>query len=278
MAVPIPVGQDVTRDFDQIRTKPAPVPGGKNFVHPLRLHAQTVPHQLVRLADELHIAVLDAVVHHLDIVPRAVFADPVAARRAVHLGRDRLEDRPDMRPRGMGPAGHDRGPEASPLLAAGNAGPDVEQAVRFDMGRPADRIAVIRVAAVDDDIARLQKRDQLFDETVHRRSGLDQHHHATRALEHADQFAQRMGAPDRGALGALGQELVDPGNRAVENRHPDPVVVHVQHEVLPHDRQPDQADIRFYHMPPFSRFKNGPSKQTPMISRLFSSLKITAVP
>jgi hypothetical protein len=46
-------------------------------------------HQLVGLADQLHVAVLDAVVDHLDEVAGAVLADPVAAGLAVvGLGGD----------------------------------------------------------------------------------------------------------------------------------------------------------------------------------------------
>ena len=54
------------------------------------VHAEGVPHQVVGLADELHVAVLDAVVDHLDEVAGAVLADPVAARVRAGLGRDRL--------------------------------------------------------------------------------------------------------------------------------------------------------------------------------------------
>ena len=54
------------------------------------VHAERVPHQVVGLADELHVSVLDAVVDHLDEVAGAVLANPVAARVRARLGRDRL--------------------------------------------------------------------------------------------------------------------------------------------------------------------------------------------
>ena len=254
MTVLVFVGENVARDLDQVRIELAPVPLGEDLVHLRRLHSQAVAHQLVGLADELHVAVLDAVVHHFDIVTRAVFADPVAAGRAVHLGGDCLEDRLDVRPRGGRSAGHDRGAEARPLLAARDAGADVEQTFRFDIGGAADRVMVIRVAAVDDHIARLQKRDQLPDEIVDRLPCLNQQHHAARFLQQADQFRKGMGALDPGALRALAEELVHPGESAVEDRHGESMVVHVQHQVLSHNRQADQSDIRFAHFfVPFHR-------------------------
>ena len=85
--------------------------------------------QVVGLADELHVAVLDAVVHHLDVVARAILADPVAAGRAVFdLGGDGLEDLLHVRPRCRISAGHDGRAAARAFFAAGNAGTDEENA------------------------------------------------------------------------------------------------------------------------------------------------------
>jgi hypothetical protein len=61
--------------------------------------AQASAQQVVGFTDELHVAVLDSVVDHLDVMARAVFADPVAAGRAVfHLGGDGLKDLFDVGP------------------------------------------------------------------------------------------------------------------------------------------------------------------------------------
>ena len=51
--------------------------------HLVVLHVQQRLHQAVRLGDQLHVAVLDAVVHHLHEVARALGPDPLAAGRAV---------------------------------------------------------------------------------------------------------------------------------------------------------------------------------------------------
>ena len=84
--------------------------------------------KLIRLADQLHVAVFDAVVDHFDVMARAIFAHPIAARRAVlDLGGDALENILDVRPRGRRAAGHDGRAVARAFLAAGNAGADEQQ-------------------------------------------------------------------------------------------------------------------------------------------------------
>ena len=144
--------------------------------------AEAVLEQLVGLADELHVAVLDAVVDHLDVVARAVFADPVAAGRAVFdLGGDGLEDRLDVRPRCGIAAGHDGGAEARAFFAAGDAGADEENAfVREGFGA-AVGIGEEGVAAVDDDVALFEMGQDVVDDLVDGVAGLDHEHDAARA-------------------------------------------------------------------------------------------------
>ena len=83
------------------RRRRAFVPLGEDRRHLVAAHPEGGLHQLVRLADQLHVAVLDAVVHHLDVVAGAAAADPLAARLVAlaRLRGDRLEDLLDVRPR-----------------------------------------------------------------------------------------------------------------------------------------------------------------------------------
>jgi hypothetical protein len=55
-------------------------------------HVKGVLHDIIGLADQLHVTVLDAIVHHLHKVTRTVFAHPITTRLAVRLCRDRLKD------------------------------------------------------------------------------------------------------------------------------------------------------------------------------------------
>ena len=113
---------------------------------------------------------------------RAAFADPVAARHvAFHFRGDGLENLLHVRPRGGRTAGHDARAAARAFFAAADAGADVEQSFALAIFHAAVRVLEQRVAAVNDDVAGLEMRDELLDEFVHRLAGLDEHHHAARA-------------------------------------------------------------------------------------------------
>src|SRR5258708_5323983 len=73
------VAQDVARDFDQVAVELTLIPLGEDRVHFFVAEPEPFLHELVGLADQLHVAVLDAVVHHLDEVPGAIAAHPFAA-------------------------------------------------------------------------------------------------------------------------------------------------------------------------------------------------------
>ena len=60
------------------------------------------------------------------------------------------------------------------LLTARDARADEEETLGLELVRPADRVGVVRVAAVDDDVALLEVRGQLVDEGVDGLAGLDE--------------------------------------------------------------------------------------------------------
>ncbi len=108
------VRQHLGRDLDQVGVEAALVPGAED----LRDLGGGVPgdvaQQLVRLADELHVRVLDAVVHHLHEVPGTVRTDVGDARRTVgRLRRDLLQHRAQRVVRLLRAARHDARPVAA---------------------------------------------------------------------------------------------------------------------------------------------------------------------
>ena len=209
---------------------------------------QAIPHKLVGLADELHVAVLDAVVDHFHKVARAVLAHPVTAGGAVlHLGADSLEDGLDGGPRRRGAAGHHGGAIQSALLSAGYAAANIEEALALHVFGAPDGVREMAVAAVDEDIAGLQDGQKLVYETVYRLSGLDHHHDLPGLLQIIRQLLQGAGADDVLPLGATLHELFDLLGGAVEHGHGETFGLHVHHQVFAHDGQTDKANIRFFH-------------------------------
>src|SRR5208337_4439656 len=83
LAVGVFEGEDVGGDLDEVGIQLGFIPIGEGLVHFGGGHAQAVLHQLIGFADQLHVAVFDAVVDHFDVMAGAVFAHPIAARRAV---------------------------------------------------------------------------------------------------------------------------------------------------------------------------------------------------
>ena len=91
--------EDVFRDLNQEAIEYTCIPSLKGGRHGVIVHAQGLAHEMVGLADELHVTVLDAIVHHLDVVSAAAFADPVTAGLAIRrLGTDGLKDGCQERP------------------------------------------------------------------------------------------------------------------------------------------------------------------------------------
>ena len=94
-------------------------------------------------------------------------------------------------------------------------------------------------------------RQQMLDEFIHGLAGLDHEHDAARLFEQPDHFLDRMGADDIGAFGFVVEEVVHLRDGPVEGDHGEPVVVHVQNQILAHDGQANDGDISFgFHFSP----------------------------
>ena len=181
-------------------------------------------------------------------MPRAVLADPVAARRAIlDLGADALEDGLDERPRRRRAARHHGRPLERALFAAGHARADVQQALGLHELRAADRVGEVRVAAVDDDVAGLQHLEEIIDHSVDGRAGLYHQEHLARLLQVGGELFERVAADYVLALGAACREGVDLLDRAVVRRDGESLGLHVHDKVLAHDGKTHETDICFFH-------------------------------
>ena len=120
---------------------------------------------------------------HLDVVARAVLAHPIAARLALgSFGADGLEDVFHQGPGRHASAGHHGGAEARAFLAAGDAGSDEQETFALQVASAADAVGEMRVAAIDDEVARFEVGQKQLDEVIQGLAGLDHQHDFAGAL------------------------------------------------------------------------------------------------
>ena len=126
-------------------------------------------------------------------------ADPVAARLALSLSGGFLEDLLDVGPGGIATTGHQRRAVTGTLLTTRDTGADEEQALGLELVGAADRVGVVRVTTVDDDVSLLEVRLELGNEVVDGLAGLDEEDDAARTLELGAELLDGVGADDVGA-------------------------------------------------------------------------------
>ena len=96
--VGINLSKNLGCDFDEIAFQLAFIPLGKRVGELRSIHLQDVFENRIRFADQLDIAVLDAVVDHLDVMTGAARAHVPATRFAIHLRSNFAENRRDTFP------------------------------------------------------------------------------------------------------------------------------------------------------------------------------------
>ena len=113
--------------------------------------------QLVALGVRGHQAVLDAVVHHLRVVPGADLAGVHEALVARALGAQRVEDRHRLLHVGRGAADHQAVAVVQPPDAAGDAAVEVADALGLEQLLVLGVVGELAVAAVDDQVALVEQ-------------------------------------------------------------------------------------------------------------------------
>ena len=198
-----------------------------------------------------HQSVLDPVVNHLDEVPRAVRAavkvallggsagllSPGGAWPGPHAGGQCGEDRVETTHHvDFTPDHHAVAALESPHAAA-CPHVDVMDSSGLQGRGPLDVVVIVRVAAVDQDVSRLEPAGKLLDHLFDDRR---RHHqpHGTRRLQLADEFLQAAGTlrplPDQGG-GRLGMHVVNDAFL--------PVALQTPNHVGAHPTQTDHAEL-----------------------------------
>ena len=253
-------GEDVASDFDEVAFEFAFVPFAEHVMEFLVGESNAVFEDVVGFADELHIAVFDAVVDHFDIVSGTGFPDPFAAGDIVvgaNFGADFLEHIFDVRPCFGVSTGHDAGAFEGSFFAAGDTGADEAKAFCGELFVSAVGIDVVGVATVDDDVAFGEERLELIDDGVNGGPGLYHDHNATWGGEAVYEVLEGIVAADAvgcagfddtwGAGGKAAQEFVGGFRGAVIDTDGKTFVGHIHDKVLAHDGEADETDIVLRH-------------------------------
>lgn len=139
---------------------------------------------------------------HLDVVTRARLADPITARLAISLGCGFLEDGLDCGPSSRRTTGHERRAVSGALFTTGYTRADKEEALGLELLGATNRVGIVGVAAVNDNVALLEAAlDEQLDEVIYGRASLDEQNDFAGLLELGDELLDGVGALDLGSLG-----------------------------------------------------------------------------
>ena len=148
-------------------------------------------HDLEALGERLHHPVLDPVVDHLHEVARTRRPD---VEEAARLGQV-LQERLDVLVGGGVTADHHAVALLQPPDPAGHAGVEEADALLRRLGGAALRVAEVRVAAVDDDVAVLEQAEDRLEGVLGRVAGRDHQPHDAGLRELRGELDQRVGRP-----------------------------------------------------------------------------------
>ena len=211
------------------------------------LTAHTYLENVIDLTDQLHVSILDSIVHHLDIISRS--NGPTVPRTGLfwlpRLGRTAHKNGLDKIVGFSGTARHERGPVAGTFFATGNAHAEKEEAFFFQFVVAPHLVGKPLVAAVDDAVARLEVWQKGLDGEIDGLARLDEQDNLAGRGELGAKVLRRVGA-DNGEiaflLGSLDGRL-DLGGRAVADADGEAVRGHVEGKVLAHDGQAVETDV-----------------------------------
>ena len=109
------------------------------------------------------------------------------------------------------------------------------------------RVGPERIAAVNDDVAGLEQRDELIDDRIHGRACFHHDLCAARAFECADEIFECLRENKVFSFSAPGFKRVNDARGAVENGDVKAARFHVQDEVFAHHGEANQADVTSAH-------------------------------
>ena len=105
----------------------------------------------------------------------------------------------------------------------------------------------MRVAAIDNDVARLHFGYQQFNEIIDWLACLDHQHDLVRPLQIGDQLFDTVRADDVFAFTTTIHKIIDFAHGTVETGDRESLALHVQDQIFTHDGKTDQTDVSLLH-------------------------------
>ena len=103
------------------------------------------------------------------------------------------------------------------------------------------------VAAIDDDVSCIKMWDEQFDEIIHRFARFHHQHDLTWFLQIVYQLLDAVAALDVLSFRFPVDEIINLVGCSIKNCYREPVVLHIENQILAHNRQPDQSHVLFCH-------------------------------
>lgn len=122
-----------------------------------------------------------------------------------------LEDLLDVGPSGVGTTGHEGRTVTGTLLTTRDTGTDEQETLGLELVSSSDRVRVVRVTTVNDDVALLEEWLELSNEVVDGLTGLDEEDDSPWCSELLAELLNGVGTDDVGSLGLVLEEVVDLG-------------------------------------------------------------------
>ena len=146
------------RNLNQVGIQYARIPATKHRRHLHLAQAHTAPHKIIGFTYQLHIAVLNTVMYHLDVMTGATRADPVTAGLIIDSSGNCLKYLLHLWPGVRVTSGHDTGTQASPFFTPGDTGTDVKNALTGQFQSTATRVGEQFIATIDQNVAWAEMR------------------------------------------------------------------------------------------------------------------------
>lgn len=207
--------EDITGNLNQEGVQNTLIPLGKDVGDLLVSKAGTSLEQVVRLANELHVTILNTVVDHLDVVAGTSGSDPVATGLTVSLSGNVLENGLDMGPSLRGTTRHERRTGTGTLFTTRDTGANKQNALLLQLVVTTVSVGEVRVTAINDDVTLLKVGLELGNEVVDSVTSLDEQNNAAGSLELVNELLDGVGTKNALALGLVFEEMINLGNSSV---------------------------------------------------------------